>query len=93
MKKIILGMLILVSSSVYAFKYTPNEQINESMWVDGKYITRHTTVDSTGNSATTSGWVNGKYETEHTQINQSGKSATVSGWKDGKYITKHYTFD
>ena len=90
MNKIIL-LALLVCTNVYAdggITFEPNERITTSGWVNGKYESKTTTIDSTGQRATTSGWVNGRYETDVTTINSNGDRATTSGWHNGQYITK-----
>jgi hypothetical protein len=94
MNKLILIVLLLFSTNVFAegFSFVPNEQIVTSGWVDGKYQTKTTIIDSTGKQATTSGWQNNKYVTETTVIDTDGNGATTSGWQNGKYVTKRSTF-
>lgn len=76
----------------------PNAQMTTSGWVNGKYVTKNTTVDSTGHEATTSGWITddkgqAHYETDHTVINSTGTEATTQGWHNGQYVTKHTTIN
>ena len=91
----ILLILLLFSINAYAndgFSFEPNEHITTGSWVNGKYQTTTTVIDSTGQKATTSGWINGKYETTTTVIDSNGMGATTSGWHDGQYVIKHSTF-
>ena len=93
----LLIVILLFSVNVLAedvLLLQPGTHATTGGWENGKYVTKNTTVDSTGHEVTTSGWVTDNkgqshYETDRTTINSTGTEATTQGWHNGEFVTKH----